>query len=195
KCEDFLAKLTECGATQIDPALIERESRIPDEVVEGLRGLGALGMKSPEKYGGLGLSQFYYGRALMIVASVSPALGALLWAHQSIVVPQPIKLFGTPEQQDEWLPRCARLISAFLLTEPDVGADPEQLRDTAVLDGDDCVRNGVKLWTINGVVADIAVVMARVPQGDGHRGGISAFRVEMSTPGITVQNRDAVMGL
>ncbi|TQM71373.1 hypothetical protein FHX41_5139 [Actinomadura hallensis] len=195
KGEDFLAKLTEFCATQIDPALIERESRIPDEVVEGLRGLGALGMKIPEKYGGLGLSQFYYGRALMIVGSVSPALGALLSAHQSIGVPQPIKLFGTPEQQDEWLPRCARQISAFLLTEPDVGSDPARLRATAVPDGDDYVLNGVKLWTTNGVIADLVVVMARVPKGDGHRGGISAFVVDMSTPGITVEKRNAFMGL
>jgi alkylation response protein AidB-like acyl-CoA dehydrogenase len=195
KGEEFLARLTEFCATRIDPALIEREARIPDEVIAGLRDLGALGMKVPEKYGGLGLSQYYYGRALMVVGSVSGALGALLSAHQSIGVPQPVKLFGTREQKDEWLPRCARQISAFLLTEPDVGSDPARLRATAVPDGDDYLLNGVKLWTTNGVVADLVVVMARVPKSAGHRGGISAFVVDMSTPGITVENRNAFMGL
>ncbi|MFB4312133.1 acyl-CoA dehydrogenase family protein [Actinomadura sp. GTD37] len=195
KGEEFLARLTEFCATRVDAALIERESRIPDDVVAGLRDLGALGMKIPEKYGGLGLSQLYYGRALMVVGSVCPALGALLSAHQSIGVPQPVKEFGTPEQKDEWLPRCARQVSAFLLTEPDVGSDPARLRATAVPDGDGYVLNGVKLWTTNGVIADLVVVMARVPKSDGHRGGISAFVVDMGTPGITVENRNAFMGL
>ncbi|MFD0691852.1 acyl-CoA dehydrogenase family protein [Actinomadura fibrosa] len=195
KGEEFLARLTEFCATRIDPALIERESRIPDEVVKGLRALGALGMKVPERYGGLGLSQYYYGRALMVVGSVSPALGALLSAHQSIGVPQPVKLFGTDEQKETWLPRCAREISAFLLTEPDVGSDPARLRATAVPDGDSYVLNGVKLWTTNGVVADLVVVMARVPKSDGHRGGISAFIVDMASDGITVEHRNAFMGL
>ncbi|GAA4333182.1 hypothetical protein BJY14_003044 [Actinomadura luteofluorescens] len=195
KGEGFLAKLSAFCAAEVDPARIEREARIPDEVVRGLRDLGALGMKIPEKYGGLGLSQLYYGRALMVVGSVSPALGALLSAHQSIGVPQPVKMFGTPEQKDAWLPRCAREVSAFLLTEPDVGSDPARLRATAVPDGDGYVLNGVKLWTTNGVVADLVVVMARVPKSDGHRGGISAFIVDMATPGITVENRNAFMGL
>lgn len=195
KGEGFLAALSAFCAAEVDPARIEREARIPDEVVRGLRDLGALGMKIPEKYGGLGLSQLYYGRALMVAGSVSPALGALLSAHQSIGVPQPVKMFGTPEQKDAWLPRCAREVSAFLLTEPDVGSDPARLRATAVPDGDDYVLNGVKLWTTNGVVADLVVVMARVPKSDGHRGGISAFIVDMATPGITVENRNAFMGL
>ncbi|WP_395110154.1 acyl-CoA dehydrogenase family protein [Actinomadura sp. SCN-SB] len=193
--ERFLARLKEFCATRIDPARIEREARIPDEVIDGLRELGALGMKIPERYGGLGLSQLYYGRALMVVGSVNPALAALLSAHQSIGVPQPIKLFGTAEQKETWLPRCARQISAFLLTEPDVGSDPARLHATAVPDGDDYVLDGVKLWTTNGVVADLVVVMARVPESEGHRGGISAFVVDMDSPGITVENRNAFMGL
>ncbi|ACY96435.1 MULTISPECIES: acyl-CoA dehydrogenase family protein [Thermomonospora] len=195
--EAFLAKLREFCAEQVDPVRIEREARIPDEVVAGLREIGALGMKIPEKYGGLGLSQFYYGRALMLVGSVSPALGALLSAHQSIGVPQPVMLFGTDEQKETWLPRCVNEISAFLLTEPDVGSDPARLRATAVPtpDGEEYVLNGVKLWTTNGVVADLLVVMARVPESPGHRGGISAFVVEADSPGITVENRNAFMGL
>ncbi|TNY35628.1 acyl-CoA dehydrogenase family protein [Thermomonospora catenispora] len=195
--EAFLRRLREFLAENVDPQRIEREARIPDDVVAGLREIGALGMKIDEKYGGLGLNQLYYGRALMLAGSISPAIGALLSAHQSIGVPQPIKMFGTEEQKARWLPRCVNEISAFLLTEPDVGSDPARLHATAVPteDGGEYVLNGVKLWTTNGVVADLLVVMARVPESPGHRGGISAFVVEADSPGITVEHRNAFMGL
>jgi alkylation response protein AidB-like acyl-CoA dehydrogenase len=197
KGEAFLAKLTEF-CEQIDGSVIEREARIPDEVIQGLKELGALGMKIPEKYGGLGLSQVYYNKALALVSSVNPSLGALLSAHQSIGVPQPLKLFGTEEQRQKYLPRLARTdISAFLLTEPDVGSDPARLGTTAVPtdDGTAYILNGVKLWTTNGVIADLLVVMARVPKSAGHRGGITAFVVEADAPGLTVERRNAFMGL
>ncbi|MFE0675199.1 acyl-CoA dehydrogenase family protein [Streptomyces sp. NPDC058867] len=194
--EEFLAKLRDFIETKVDSALIEREARIPDEVVKGLKELGALGMKIDTKYGGLGLTQVYYNKALALAGSASPAIGVLLSAHQSIGVPQPLKLFGTQEQRDRFLPRCARTdISAFLLTEPDVGSDPARLAASAVPDGDDYVLDGVKLWTTNGVVADLLVVMARVPRSEGHKGGITAFVVETDSPGITVEHRNAFMGL
>ncbi|MGW0390194.1 acyl-CoA dehydrogenase family protein [Streptomyces sp. NPDC003042] len=195
--EAFLARLREFCESEIDSARIEREAKIPDETVRGLKELGALGMKIGTEYGGLGLTQVYYNKALALVGSVSPAIGALLSAHQSIGVPQPLKMFGTQEQKDAYLPRCATTaISAFLLTEPDVGSDPARLATTAVPDGDDAyVLDGVKLWTTNGVVADLLVVMARVPKSENHRGGITAFVVEADSPGITVEHRNAFMGL
>ncbi|MFE1249869.1 acyl-CoA dehydrogenase family protein [Streptomyces sp. NPDC058735] len=194
--EEFLAKLRDFVETKVDGALIEREARIPDQVIDGLKELGAFGMKIATKYGGLGLTQVYYNKALALVGSASPAIGVLLSAHQSIGVPQPLKLFGTEEQRERFLPRCARTdISAFLLTEPDVGSDPARLATTAVPDGDDYVLDGVKLWTTNGVVADLLVVMARVPKSEGHKGGITAFVVETNAPGVTVENRNAFMGL
>ncbi|MGA5424148.1 acyl-CoA dehydrogenase family protein [Streptomyces lavendulocolor] len=194
--EEFLAKLRDFCETKIDGALIEREARIPDAVIDGLKELGALGMKIDTKYGGLGLTQVYYNKALALVGSVSPAVGALLSAHQSIGLPQPLKQFGTPEQKETYLPRLARTdISAFLLTEPDVGSDPARLATTAVPDGDEYVIDGVKLWTTNGVVADLMVVMARVPKSEGHKGGITAFIVEAGSDGVTVENRNAFMGL
>ncbi|MDQ0933064.1 acyl-CoA dehydrogenase family protein [Streptomyces turgidiscabies] len=194
--EEFLARLRDFCETKIDAARIEREARIPDEVINGLKELGALGMKIDTKYGGLGLTQVYYNKALALVGSANPALGALLSAHQSIGVPQPLKLFGTQEQKDEFLPRCARTdISAFLLTEPDVGSDPARLATSAVPDGDDYILDGVKLWTTNGVVADLLVVMARVPKSEGHKGGITAFVVETASEGVTVEHRNAFMGL
>jgi alkylation response protein AidB-like acyl-CoA dehydrogenase len=196
KGEAFLARLREFCETRIDGARIDREARIPDETIVGLKELGALGMKIDEAYGGLGLTQVYYNKALALVGSANPAVGALLSAHQSIGVPQPLKLFGTQEQKDTFLPRCARTdISAFLLTEPDVGSDPARLATTAVPDGDDYVLDGVKLWTTNGVIADLLVVMARVPASEGHRGGITAFVVEAASEGVTVENRNAFMGL
>lgn len=195
--EEFLAVLREFCETKIDGALIEREARIPDEVINGLKEIGALGMKIDTKYGGLGLTQVYYNKALALVGSANPSIGALLSAHQSIGVPQPLKIFGTQEQRDIFLPRLARTdISAFLLTEPDVGSDPARLATTATPAGDDgYVLDGVKLWTTNGVVADLLVVMARVPTSEGHRGGITAFVVEADAPGITVEHRNAFMGL
>ncbi|WP_037679451.1 acyl-CoA dehydrogenase family protein [Streptomyces griseus] len=194
--EEFLAKLRDFCETKIDSAVIERDARIPDAVINGLKELGALGMKIDTKYGGLGLTQVYYNKALALAGSANPAVGALLSAHQSIGVPQPLKIFGTQEQKDTFLPRCARTdISAFLLTEPDVGSDPARLATTAVPDGDDYVLDGVKLWTTNGVVADLLVVMARVPKSEGHKGGITAFVVEASSEGVTVENRNAFMGL
>ncbi len=193
--EAFLATLREFCESRVDAEVIERDAQIPDAVILGLKELGALGMKIHTEYGGLGLSQVYYNRALALACSVHPALGALLSAHQSIGVPQPISMFGTEEQKQTWLPRCAREISAFLLTEPDVGSDPARLHATATPDGDDYVLDGVKLWTTNGVIADLLVVMAKVPRSEGHPGGISAFVVEADAPGIVVENRNAFMGL
>ena len=197
KGEAFLERLRAFCET-IDTAVIERDAKIPDDVLVGLKRLGAFGMKIDPKYGGVGLTQVYYNKALMLVGSANPAIGALLSAHQSIGVPQPIKLFGTEEQKQKFLPRCARTdISAFLLTEPDVGSDPARLHTTATLteDGSAYILDGVKLWTTNGVVADLLVVMARVPKAEGRRGGITAFVVEADSEGITVENRNAFLGL
>ncbi|GAB5011716.1 acyl-CoA dehydrogenase family protein [Mycobacterium avium subsp. hominissuis] len=182
----------------VDGSVIERDAEIPAEYVRGLADLGCFGMKIPSEFGGLNMSQVAYNRALMMISSVHPSLGALLSAHQSIGVPEPLKLAGTPEQKRKFLPRCAAgAISAFLLTEPDVGSDPARLASTAtpVDDGKAYELNGVKLWTTNGVVAELLVVMARVPKSEGHRGGISAFVVEADSPGITVERRNKFMGL
>jgi alkylation response protein AidB-like acyl-CoA dehydrogenase len=195
---EFCDRMMEFARDHIDAALIERNARIPDETIKGLAALGAFGMKIDTEYGGLGLSQLYYNRALIIAGSASPVVAALLSAHQSIGVPQPLKLFGTEEQKKRFLPRCAQgEVSAFLLTEPDVGSDPARLRTTATPseDGKEYVLDGVKLWTTNGVVAGLLVVMAKVPKSEGHRGGITAFVVEARAEGITVEHRNAFMGL
>ncbi len=198
KGDAFLAKLEAFLREEVDPLQIEREARIPEHVLKGLSHLGALGMKVDEKYGGLGLSNLYYNRALALAGTAHSALSTLLSAHQSIGVPQPLKLFGTEEQKRKFLPRVAKdEVSAFLLTEPDVGSDPARMSSTAVPtdDGTAYVINGTKLWTTNGVIADLLVVMAVVPPSGEHRGGITAFVVEAKAPGITVLHRNQFMGL
>jgi alkylation response protein AidB-like acyl-CoA dehydrogenase len=197
RTEAFLDKLREFLGT-VDGSVIERNAQIPDEYVKGLAELGCFGIKIPSEYGGLNMSQVGYNRALMMVSTVHPSLAALLSAHQSIGVPEPLKLAGTEEQKRKFLPRCAAgAISAFLLTEPDVGSDPARLASTAapIEDGQAYELEGVKLWTTNGVVAELLVVMARVPKSEGHRGGISAFVVEADSPGITVERRNKFMGV
>lgn len=195
--EAFLREL-EAYCRTLDGRLIERESRVPDDYVKGFAELGVFGIKIPKEYGGLGLSMLHYGRALILVGSVHPSLGALVSAHNSIGVPEPVKMFGTDAQKQQYLPRCAAgAVTAFLLTEPDVGSDPARMASTARLsdDGSEYILDGVKLWTTNGVIAELVVVMATVPKHGESRGGISAFVVETSAPGVTVENRNAFMGL
>lgn len=196
--EEFLGKLDDYVRTELDGAAIERDARIPDEVFHRLADLGAFGMKIDPAYGGLGLSNLHYCRALMLAGSVSPAVGALLSAHQSIGVPQPLKMFGSKEQKEQFLPRLAAgEVSAFLLTEPDVGSDPARLATIAepTADGSGYRLNGVKLWATNGTIATLLVVMARVPASAGRRGGITAFVVEGDSEGITVERRNEFVGL
>jgi alkylation response protein AidB-like acyl-CoA dehydrogenase len=194
--ERFLTDLR-AVVEKIDGAEIERTATIPDADVAALAGVGAFGMKVPREYGGMGLTTAYYGKALSLAGSVHPAIGALLSAHQSIGVPQPVKMFGTEEQKQRFLPRCAAgAVTAFLLTEPDVGSDPARMSSTATPNADGSYTlNGVKLWTTNGVVAELVVVMAMVPRHEGGRGGITAFVVEGGSAGVTVERRNRFMGL
>src|SRR6202789_4362907 len=106
RTDAFLAKLREFLNT-VDGGVIERDAQIPDGYVKGLAELGCFGMKIPTEYGGLGLSQIAYNRALMLVSTVHASLGALLSAHQSIGVPEPLKLAGSDEQKQKLLQRCA----------------------------------------------------------------------------------------
>src|SRR4051794_633368 len=190
KGEAFLAKLRSFLEEHVDALEIEREAKIPDSVIDGLKDIGALGIKVSGDYGGLGLSQVYYNKALMMAGTYHASLSTLLSAHQSIGLAEPLRMFGSEEQKREWLPKVAKThISAFMLTEPDVGSDPARLGATAELDGDEYVLNGRKLWATNGVIADVVVVMARVGKK------ISAFIVPTDLPGITVAHRNKFMGL
>ncbi|MGH7502397.1 MAG: acyl-CoA dehydrogenase family protein [Longimicrobiales bacterium] len=194
----FLDRLKAFCAT-IDAGEIERTGRVPESVVDGLREIGAFGIKIPLEYGGLGLSQVSYNRAIALISTTCPALGVLLSAHQSIGVPQPLKMFGTEEQKKKYLPRLAQGdISAFALTEPDVGSDPARMSATAdpTEDGTAYILNGEKLWCTNGPIAEVMVVMANTPAREGSkRRGITAFIVEAAWPGVELLHRLEFMGL
>jgi alkylation response protein AidB-like acyl-CoA dehydrogenase len=188
----FYNELRQFLLEKVDPVTIDESGEYPEHVVDGLRKLGAFGMKIPKEYGGLGFSVTEYTRVMQMLGSYDGNLCALLSAHQSIGVPQPLKLFGTPEQKKKYLPRCAAgAISAFALTEPHVGSDPASLSTTVVRDGDMYVLNGEKLWCTNGTMAELLVVMARDPQTKK----ISAFIVETDWPGVKVEHRCRFMGL
>jgi alkylation response protein AidB-like acyl-CoA dehydrogenase len=151
-------------------------------------------MKIPAKYGGLGFTNVEYNRVMALIGSYCGNLGCLLSAHQSIGVPQPLKMFGSEALKNKYLPRCAAgEISAFALTEPRVGSDPARLSTTAVKtpDGSAYVVNGQKLWTTNGTLAKLLVVMAIDPETKR----ISAFVVETAWPGVSVDHRCRFMGL
>jgi len=193
RARPFMERLEKFLREKVDSDRIDREGKIPPEVVQGLKDLGAFGIKIPTEYGGLGLSQLMYTKAIGLVTSQDGSLTALLSAAQSIGVPTPLKLFGTDAQKKKYLPRLAKgAISAFALTESNVGSDPAGLSTHAELsaDGTHYVLNGEKLWCTNGTVAELFVVMART-------GGkkITAFVVEADWPGVQVVQRLHFMGL
>jgi len=193
----FLVPLEKFLREKVDPDEIDRTGEIPDAVLAELGKMGAFGIKIATKYGGLGLSQTNYCRAGMLLGSYCGNLTALISAHQSIGVPQPLILFGTEEQKQKYLPRFAKgEISAFALTEPNVGSDPAKIETRAepAPDGTGFVINGEKLWCTNGVKAGVIVVMARTTPKNG-KGQITAFIVEMDTPGVEVVLRCRFMGL
>jgi len=197
----FLQRLESFLRAHVDPDEIDRTGEIPRDVIDELGALGAFGIKISPSYGGLGLSQTNYSRAAMLLGSYCGNLTALLSAHQSIGVPQPLILFGTEEQKRRYLPRVARgEISAFALTEAGVGSDPANMETHAepTEDGKYFVLNGTKLWCTNGTKAGVIIVMARTPAkmvNGKPKKQITAFIVEMDTPGIEVLHRCHFMGL
>ncbi len=201
RAQPFLDKLARFVRDNVDSDRIDREGEIPDAVIAGLRDLGAFGIKIPREYGGLGLSQLSYMKAIELVSSVDGSLTALLSAHQSIGVPQPLKMFGSDAQKQKYFPRLARgAISAFALTEPGVGSDPAAMETLAVptQDGQAWLLNGEKLWCTNGTKAELMVVMARTPSkvvNGKEKRQITAFIVETGWPGVAVVHRCHFMGL
>ena len=191
--DEFYDKMKNFLINEVDSDKIDREYKVPDEYYTQLAEMGAFGMKIDTEYGGLGLSQAEYNEVMKLVTSADGSLTALLSAHQSIGVPQPLKLFGTEEQKKKYLPRVAGgEVSAFALTEPEVGSDPAQLKTTITTNEDGSfILNGEKLWCTNGTIADIIVVMARHDEDDK----ISAFIVEADWEGVQVEHRCHFMGL
>ncbi len=190
----FFNKMKKFLKEEVDSDKIDREDKVPEEVIRKLAEMGAFGIKIKKEYGGLGFSMAAYTNIMKLVTSKDGALTALLSAHQSIGVPQPLILFGTEEQKKKYLPELAKgAVSGFALTEPDVGSDPANLH-TSVRESEDgkyYILNGEKLWTTNGPIAKYLVVMARHVED----GKISAFIVDTDWEGVEKVHRCTFMGL
>jgi len=199
--DDLLVKVEKVLKTHINPDEVDRTGELPKEALKAMADLGLFAMKIPKSYGGLGLSQINYSRVCHLVASYCASTSVWLSAHQSIGVPQPLLLFGTEEQKKKYFPMFVKgAISAFALTEPEVGSDPAKMKTRAVpsADGTHFIINGDKLWCTNGPAADVMVVMALTPAKMVHgreRQQVTAFIVEKTMPGIELVHRCRFMGL
>lgn len=199
--DEVIEKFAKYLEENLDPEEVDATRTIPKKVIEEMGRQGIFALKVPKEYGGLGFSQINYCRLVHRVASYCGGTAVLISAHQSIGVPQPLKMYGTEEQKKKYFPRFRQgQISAFALTEVEVGSDPAQMKTIATPsdDGKFYTINGTKLWCTNGALADVMVVMALTPpkfvKGKEKR-QISAFIVETNTPGVEVAHRCEFMGL
>src|ERR1041385_508306 len=129
--DEYMIKMEKFLRENLDPDEVDRTGIIPDQVYKGLAELKAFALKIPTEYGGMGFTQYNYNRIMHLVSSYCGSTAVLLSAHQSIGVPQPLKLFGTPEQKKKYLPLFAKgAVSAFALTAPGVGSDPAKMQTT-----------------------------------------------------------------
>ncbi|HOH50751.1 MAG TPA: acyl-CoA dehydrogenase family protein [Candidatus Hydrogenedentes bacterium] len=202
--DEYIEKVKKVLEEHVDPYEIDRTGVYPREALKAMADIGLFGMKIPKEYDGLGLSISNYARVLGVVGSYCSNTVTYLSAHQSIGVPQPLKEFGTPEQKKRFLPRLAKgEISAFALTEPNVGSDPAKMITVAEPseDGTYYTLNGDKLWTTNGYddLTTLIVVLARTPDKVLANGKkipqITAFVVESNMPGFERARRCEFMGL
>jgi alkylation response protein AidB-like acyl-CoA dehydrogenase len=200
--DELVAKVSDFLRNHLDADEVDANRTIPEHVMKGMADMGLFAMKVPKQYNGLGLTQVNYNRVMMAISSYCGSTAVLLSAHQSIGVPQPLKIFGTKEQKDKYLPQFIKgKISAFALTEPEVGSDPARMETMATLteDGNHYLLNGTKLWCTNGLIADVLVVMAQTEPKILRNGQqvkqITAFIVEKEMPGIEVEHRCDFMGI
>lgn len=191
KTEALIRRTEEFADAHIDPSAIDREASIPEDVIRGLGELGILGMTIPVEYGGLGMSQYAYCRAVEAIARRCGSTALFINAHQSVGL-KALLLFGTEAQKQKWLPPLAqgKSLAAFSLTEPNAGSDAAGIQTRAVYDKEkkSWRINGKKQWTTNGAIADVLTVMARTeidtPQGKQDK--ITAFLVTPSMQGFKV---------
>lgn len=199
--DEVIEKLMDFLEKNMDPEEVDATREIPKKVIQEMGKMGIFALKIPKQYGGLGFSQVNYNRLVMRVASFCGGTAVLISAHQSIGVPQPVKLYGTEEQKKRFLPGFREgKISAFALTEIDVGSDPAQMTSEAKLseDGSYYTLNGTKLWCTNGTIADLIIVMAKTAPkivNGREKQQITAFILDMKTPGVEILHRCEFMGL
>ena len=196
----FLGSLRAFVRDRVDSARIDREKRIPPEVVRGLADLGTFGISIPEEYGGYGFSSSAYCRVMEEVGRTDASLGILIGGHQSIGM-KALLLYGTEEQKKRWLPALAagEKIAAFALTEPEAGSDAASIRTTARYDAGrgEFVLDGSKHWISNGGIADFFTLFAKdvaLGASDEHH-RITAFAVTRDLPGLEIGPEEKKLGL
>jgi alkylation response protein AidB-like acyl-CoA dehydrogenase len=188
--DQAVAEVRRFADEKIDPAAIDRNAEIPDDVVRGLGELGVLGMTAPAEYGGRGFSQMMFCKVMEVIGGHDPGTGVFVNAHHSIGI-RALLLFGTEEQKKRWLPKLVtgEHLAAFALTEPEAGSDASNVQTTAVptADGTGYVLNGQKRWITNGGIAQVLTVIARTPgAGKDKKKEITAFLVTPDMPGFQV---------
>lgn len=195
--ELFLQMIREFAEKEVKPlaAEVDEEERFPLETVEKMAKTGLMGIPIPVKYGGAGGTNLMYGMAVEELSRVCGTTGVVLSAHTSLCC-VPIMENGTEEQKMKYLPRLAsgEWIGAFGLTEPNAGTDAAMQQTTAVLDGDQYVLNGNKIFITNAVYAHVYVIFAMTDKSLGNK-GISAFIVEKGTPGFSIGKKEKKMGI
>ena len=183
--------------TEVKPLAeeLDEEERFPVETVKKLARYGFLGIPFPKEYGGAGGSYLTYSMAVEELAKVCGTTAIIVSAHTSLCA-GPIYMFGTEEQKQKYLVPLAKgeKLGAFGLTEPSAGTDASMQQTTAVLDGDEYVLNGTKVFITNAGYADTYVIIAMTDKSKGTK-GISAFIVEKDTPGFSIGKKERKMGI
>lgn len=176
-------------------AQIDQEARFPWEVAEKMGPLGYFGIQAPRELGGAGLDTVSYAITIEEVSRVSAAIGLCLSVHNSVAL-YPIVAFGSPEQQERWVPALAKgeKVGAFCLTEPNAGSDAGGIIATAMADGDDWMVNANKVFVTNGGIADICLIFVNTAMG-GDRKEISVVVAERGTPGFVVGDLEDLCGM
>jgi len=174
---------------------IERDHRVPDEILAQLGELGLYGVAVPEEYGGSGMGETGLCIVMEELTRADFAVAVTFGAHASIGA-MAVLLGGSDEQKARWLPELAtgRLQAAYALSEADAGSDPGSMRTTAVRDGDDWILNGEKVWITHGDRADIVAVYAVTDREKGSHGGITAFLVPRESAGYAIGKAEEKMG-
>jgi len=184
---------------EVEPSAAERdeEERFDRELMfDKLGELGLAGMIIPEQFGGAGADYISYAIAVEELSRVCASTGVTLSAHLSLCA-NPIYTFGSDQQKQTYLVPLAEgsKLGAFALTETNAGSDAGGTKTTAVLDGDEWLLNGSKIFTTNGGDADIYIVFARTDKEAEKHHGISAFIVEKGTPGFSFGKKEKKMGI
>ncbi|MEE9238846.1 MAG: acyl-CoA dehydrogenase [Thermodesulfobacteriota bacterium] len=173
----------------------DREHRFPEEIINKLGELGFMGMSVPEQYGGSGLDYLSYILALEEICKGCASTGTIMSVNNSLVC-APINTFGTDDQKKSILTELAsgKKLGCFMLSEPEAGSDAASMKTTAILNGDYYLLNGTKSWITNGAEADFAVVFASTDTSLKHK-GVSAFIVNMKTPGLKIGKLEDKLGI